>query len=140
MSAETAEARPKPRPLQDGLADEMAEIGQRARIAAAALGARFGRGQERGLARRRTGGARREAEILAANARDLAEAEGEGLAPALRDRLALDGKRLEAIAAGLEAIAALPDPVGRSLARWTRPERARHRADRGAARRHRHHL
>ncbi len=62
-----------------------------------------------------------EAEILAANARDLAEAEGEGLAPVLRDRLALDGKRLEAIAAGLEAIAALPDPVGRSLARWTRP-------------------
>ena len=62
-----------------------------------------------------------EAEILAANERDLAEAEGEGLAPALRDRLALDSKRIEAIAAGLEAIAALPDPVGRSLARWARP-------------------
>ena len=82
---------------------------------------RFGRGQERGLARRRRAVRAAEAEILAANARDLAEAEGEGLAPALRDRLALDGKRLEAIAAGLEAIAALPDPVGRSLARWTRP-------------------
>ena len=61
------------------------------------------------------------AEILAANERDLAEAEGKGLAPVLRDRLALDSKRIEAIAAGLEAIAALPDPVGRSLARWARP-------------------
>ncbi|MGC2522542.1 MAG: glutamate-5-semialdehyde dehydrogenase, partial [Stellaceae bacterium] len=58
-------------------------------------------------------------EILAANARDLAEAEG--VSPALRDRLALDPKRVEAIAAGLEAIADFPDPVGRSLARWTRP-------------------
>jgi len=39
----------------------------------------------------------------------------------LRDRLALDPKRLEAIAEGLEAIAGLPDPVGRVLASWTRP-------------------
>jgi glutamate-5-semialdehyde dehydrogenase len=59
------------------------------------------------------------AEILAANARDLAEAEG--LSAALRDRLALDPKRLEAIAVGLEMIAELSDPVGRVLASWTRP-------------------
>ncbi|HUC69772.1 MAG TPA: glutamate-5-semialdehyde dehydrogenase, partial [Stellaceae bacterium] len=63
----------------------------------------------------------REKNILAANARDLAEADGAGLAPALRDRLALDPKRVEAVAAGLEMIAELPDPVGRSLARWVRP-------------------
>ena len=43
------------------------------------------------------------------------------LSPTLRDRLALDPKRLEAIAGGLEAIAELPDPVGRTLARWKRP-------------------
>jgi glutamate-5-semialdehyde dehydrogenase len=61
----------------------------------------------------------RAAEILAANTSDLAEAEG--LTAALRDRLALDHERLEAIAAGLEAIADLPDPVGRVHARWTRP-------------------
>jgi len=60
-------------------------------------------------------------EILAANAGDLAEAESQGISVALRDRLALDPKRVEAIAAGLEAIAALPDPVGRVLAEWTRP-------------------
>ena len=39
----------------------------------------------------------------------------------MRDRLALDSDRIEAIAKGLEDIAALPDPVGRELARWTRP-------------------
>ena len=63
----------------------------------------------------------RASEILAANARDLEEAESEGLSPALRDRLALDPKRVGAIAAGLEAIADLPDPIGRVLASWTRP-------------------
>jgi glutamate-5-semialdehyde dehydrogenase len=57
--------------------------------------------------------------ILAANARDLAEAQG--LTAALRDRLLLDEKRVEAMAKGLEEVAALPDPVGRVLASWTRP-------------------
>ncbi len=103
----------------DALADEMADIGRRARTAAAALSLAPAAAKTAAL----RAGARavrdREAEILAANARDLAEARD--LAPALRDRLALDPKRLEAIAAGLETIAALPDPVGRSLARWTRP-------------------
>jgi len=63
----------------------------------------------------------RQDEILAANARDLEEAESEDLTAAMRDRLALDPKRLEVIAAGLEAIAELPDPVGRVLAAWARP-------------------
>jgi glutamate-5-semialdehyde dehydrogenase len=57
--------------------------------------------------------------ILAANAADLAAAEG--IAPAFRDRLALNPDRVEAMAAGLEQVAALPDPVGRVLAEWTRP-------------------
>ena len=57
--------------------------------------------------------------ILAANAADLAAADG--LAPAFRDRLALDADRVEAMAAGLEQVAALPDPVGRVLAEWERP-------------------
>lgn len=58
-------------------------------------------------------------EILAANAQDLARASD--LSPALRDRLALDPTRLEGIAAGLEAVAALPDPVGQAIDRNTRP-------------------
>jgi len=57
--------------------------------------------------------------ILAANAEDLAAAHD--LTPALRDRLLLDDKRIEAMARGLEDIAALLDPVGRELARWQRP-------------------
>jgi glutamate-5-semialdehyde dehydrogenase len=57
--------------------------------------------------------------ILAANAADLAEAVG--LDAAMQDRLRLDPGRVEAMAAGLAAIAALPDPVGRVEAAWTRP-------------------
>lgn len=60
-----------------------------------------------------------QAAILAANQDDLAN--GADLAPALRDRLRLTPQRIAAIAEGLEAIAALPDPVGRVLDRWQRP-------------------
>jgi glutamate-5-semialdehyde dehydrogenase len=59
--------------------------------------------------------------ILACNAQDVAEAKLRGNAASLIDRLQLDDKRLEAIAAAVEAIAVLPDPVGRVLARWERP-------------------
>ncbi len=60
-------------------------------------------------------------EILAANARDMEAAKQNGAAGAFLDRLYLDGSRIEAIARGLEAIAGLPDPVGRVLARFERP-------------------
>jgi len=60
------------------------------------------------------------AAILEANARDLVEA-GNDLSAAMRDRLVLDEKRVEGMARGLEDVAALPDPVGAVLARWTRP-------------------
>jgi glutamate-5-semialdehyde dehydrogenase len=63
----------------------------------------------------------RGAEILAANARDLAEARAKRPGPALLDRLALDPKRIEHMARGLEEVAALPDPVGRVLATFQRP-------------------
>lgn len=56
--------------------------------------------------------------ILAANAADLAAAPGHG---AFRDRLALTPARIKAMAEGLETVAALPDPLGRTLAAWTRP-------------------
>jgi len=57
--------------------------------------------------------------ILAANAADLEAATG--LTPAFRDRLTLTPARIEAMAKGLEEVAGLPDPVGRVLAEWTRP-------------------
>ena len=56
--------------------------------------------------------------IIAANAADLDAYEG---LPSLRDRLRLDERRVEAMAVGLEEIAALPDPLGHVLAEWTRP-------------------
>jgi len=56
--------------------------------------------------------------ILAANALDLAASTA---APAFRDRLTLTPARVEAMARGIEDVAALPDPVGRVLADWTRP-------------------
>ena len=59
--------------------------------------------------------------ILAANADDLAAGRRAGLTDALLDRLALSEARVEAIAAGLDAIAGIPDPVGAEIARWTRP-------------------
>ena len=63
----------------------------------------------------------RSIEILAANATDLAAARERGTAGAFLDRLALDEKRIEAIAQGLEQIAALDDPVGSTIAEWERP-------------------
>jgi glutamate-5-semialdehyde dehydrogenase len=120
MSAETL-TRHRPATADPALASEMAAIGVRARAAAAALGQAAADAKIEALRAAARIVRAREADILAANARDLGEADGEGLAPALRERLALDPKRVEAIAAGLEAIAALPDPVGRALARWTRP-------------------
>jgi len=59
--------------------------------------------------------------ILAANAEDMVEAEGRGLSKAMLDRLLLTDERVEAMAAGVEQIAALPDPVGAVTATWERP-------------------
>jgi glutamate-5-semialdehyde dehydrogenase len=59
--------------------------------------------------------------LLEANARDLENARAKGLSGPMLDRLALDEKRIASMASSLEAIAALPDPVGAELARWTVP-------------------
>ncbi len=60
-------------------------------------------------------------EILSANARDMAGGEERGLSAGMLDRLMLDAERIEAMAAGLEGVAGLPDPLGRELASWERP-------------------
>jgi glutamate-5-semialdehyde dehydrogenase len=59
--------------------------------------------------------------ILAANAADVARAQGAGLSDAMLDRLRLDQARVEGIAAGVAAVAALPDPLGRVIDASTRP-------------------
>ena len=92
---------------------------------------RFRRGQGRGVARCRGGGAspqqRRSSPPMPATS---PRPRAQGLSAALRDRLALDPKRLEAIAAGLEAIAALARSGRPRARRMDAAERARDRAGR----------
>ncbi len=61
------------------------------------------------------------AAILAANERDVSAAKAAGLGHAALDRLQLDAARIEAMAHGVEDVAALPDPIGTVLTEWTRP-------------------
>jgi len=63
----------------------------------------------------------RQPEILAANQRDMSAAAAAGLGRAGLDRLQLDAVRIEAMARGVEEIAALADPIGTVIAEWTRP-------------------
>ncbi|HEY2385910.1 MAG TPA: glutamate-5-semialdehyde dehydrogenase, partial [Candidatus Binatia bacterium] len=62
-----------------------------------------------------------EAQLLAANAEDVAQARAEGAAAAFVDRLTLTPARIEAMAAGVAQVADLPDPVGETITEWTRP-------------------
>ena len=61
------------------------------------------------------------AELCAANLADVEEAKRAGKNAAFLDRLLLDAPRVEAMAAAVESVAALPDPVGEVTERWTRP-------------------
>ena len=63
----------------------------------------------------------RAAEIIAINAKDIEAAKLHGQDAAFIDRLALDEARIESIAIALENIAGLDDPVGESIAKWSRP-------------------
>jgi glutamate-5-semialdehyde dehydrogenase len=104
-----------------GLREQMFELGRAARAAAAVL-AQTPSDVKRSVleaAARNLRGSR--AAVLAANAEDVAEAKAHGLSAAMLDRLALDDKRIEATAAGLETVAALDDPVGQVVAEWRRP-------------------
>jgi glutamate-5-semialdehyde dehydrogenase len=63
----------------------------------------------------------RSREILAANERDLAAARAADMRRARLERLRLDAPRIEAIAASIDALVALPDPIGTTVAEWERP-------------------
>ncbi|MBQ0821073.1 glutamate-5-semialdehyde dehydrogenase [Microvirga sp. HBU67558] len=99
----------------------MAELGRRARAAARQVA--LAKVDDKNAALRAMAAcirARADA-ILAANAEDLADAKAKGQSGAFIDRLVLNPDRLESIAEAVESIAALPDPVGRVLARFERP-------------------
>ncbi|MGE4529512.1 MAG: glutamate-5-semialdehyde dehydrogenase, partial [Rhodospirillaceae bacterium] len=103
------------------LADVMHAIGREARAAAAVLAGAPTQAKNAALTAAAAEIRARAAEIAAANAADVADGVNKGLTGALLDRLTLTPARIEAMAAGLEAVATLPDPVGRSLAKWDRP-------------------
>ena len=106
-------------PATPQLDAEMRKLGAAARSAAAALAHADPNAKTAGLTRAAQAIRDDAPAILEANRRDRDAAKD--LSPALMDRLVLDQKRVAAMAQGLEEVAALPDPVGTELARWTRP-------------------
>jgi glutamate-5-semialdehyde dehydrogenase len=66
------------------------------------------------------------ATILEANGKDMEAARAKGLSDAMLDRLKLDAKRIEAMAAGVAQVADLPDPVGTVLEAWDVPSNGLH--------------
>ncbi len=99
----------------------MRELGVAARVGAAALAAAPRAVKDAALTAAAAALRAAAPQILAANARDLDSARARGLSAALLDRLLLDAVRVEAMARGLEEIAALRDPIGVVTAEWTRP-------------------
>jgi glutamate-5-semialdehyde dehydrogenase len=99
----------------------MSAMGEAARAGARAL--RLASAQQRTAALQAMAKAIREdaGKILAANAKDIEQAKANGLSGPMLDRLLLDEARLEAMAQGVETVAALPDPLGVATSRWTRP-------------------
>ncbi len=105
----------------DNTHEMIAEMGARARRAAGVLAALPTAAKAAGL--RAAAAAVRAAApaILDENARDMAAGEARGLSGALLDRLRLDAGRIEGVAAGIEAVAGLDDPVGQVIDRRERP-------------------
>jgi glutamate-5-semialdehyde dehydrogenase len=99
----------------------MTELASRARVAATHLAA-LPTGRKADALRAAAAAIRADsAAILDANAVDMASGQANGLTPALLDRLRLDAGRVEAMAAGIEAVAGLADPVGQVIDRAERP-------------------
>lgn len=103
------------------LANKCIEMGQRARAASRQMALAVGAAKNLWLQEAAAALEAHVPDILAANARDLALAPTYGLTSAQCDRLTLTPQRIQAAAAGLRAIMALPDPVGRILDGSTRP-------------------
>jgi glutamate-5-semialdehyde dehydrogenase len=99
----------------------MRDIGARAKVAGRRLALASTADKDRALAAIAQAIRAATAAILAANAEDIAEAKSGGATAAFVDRLMLDGKRVAAIADGVEVVAKLPDPVGAVTESWTRP-------------------
>ena len=103
------------------LTELMRRMGQAALTASDALGLAATATKNKALSAAAAAIRAHTADILAANAQDLARARERQLSAALLDRLELNEKRVEAMAKGLEDIIQLADPIGSVAAQWTRP-------------------
>ena len=103
------------------IAAVMAEVGRRARAAAAPLAIATTGQKNKALIAAADAMLEARVDILEANRLDLLHAEKNGMAASFIDRLMLDDSRINAIADGIRAIAALTDPVGEVIAEWDRP-------------------
>jgi glutamate-5-semialdehyde dehydrogenase len=103
------------------IATLMHDIGGQAKSAARALALAETARKDDALAAMAQAIRAHKADILAANAQDLTEAKASGATAAFVDRLALDDKRVAAMADGLDVVRALADPIGTVTERWTRP-------------------
>ncbi|MFG1360423.1 glutamate-5-semialdehyde dehydrogenase [Xanthobacter pseudotagetidis] len=99
----------------------MLEMGRRARAAARALALADPAAKTAALKAAAAAIRAGAADILAANAEDVAAAKAAGMTGSFLDRLTLTPARIEAMAEGIDTVAALPDPVGEVVDRWTRP-------------------
>lgn len=103
------------------IAGIMAEVGRKAKAAAAPLAIAGTEQKNKALLAAADAILESRDAILEANKIDLANAAASGMAASFVDRLTLDDTRIEGIAEGIRAIAALPDPVGAVIAEWDRP-------------------
>jgi glutamate-5-semialdehyde dehydrogenase len=103
------------------IAATMTALGRAAKKAATGLAATTGKQRNAALAAAAKALRDNAVTIIEANARDMAAAAERGLSDAMLDRLLLDESRVEAMAAGIETIIALHDPLGRVLDEWERP-------------------
>lgn len=99
----------------------MLDMGRRARSASARLASMTAEQRTHGLNAMADAIETSAKDILGANQHDMKRAREKGLSDAMLDRLALDNTRVMAIARAVRDVAALPDPVGSEIARWTVP-------------------
>jgi glutamate-5-semialdehyde dehydrogenase len=99
----------------------MADLAANARKAARVLALASGEQKDKALAAMAQALRDATKDILAANAEDVAEARAAGATSAFIDRLSLNEARVEAMAAGLDVVRGLADPVGKVMEKWTRP-------------------
>ena len=97
------------------------ELGRRAKVASRALATASTAVKDDALRAAADLLVARTEDLLAANAADVARAEGDGVSATVVDRLRLDAGRVEGMASGLRQVAALADPVGEVLDGWVRP-------------------